>query len=317
MKGQFQNISHYILTRRNERKFVQEELADKLIDFNAEFHGIDGQIISRWERGKVSPSLFRQVLIIEFFGDNPYTLLSDQSFEVAALRTLATYEKLLKSNFTQPLKMGLHPYLNRGKSFLKKEVSSEEKVGLSKVIAEHIRYVSADNVLWESDNLLLLMRSPSTLVLKYMVDDVLAGHLILLRIKRDYLGPLLRYELPEPLLKPMHLAEEGDPASLYLLSLYSGTEEIHININTQIFSDIVSDVSIDAIGVQLQHDLGLKTMEIANGDFVATGKPLPKGSKVGVRYQGRKYESVGYQISREKLLASSLAINLSRADRTS
>ncbi|NRB42920.1 MAG: helix-turn-helix transcriptional regulator [Pseudomonadales bacterium] len=313
MPDAFKNIQDYMIRRRQQSNLTQEEFASGLTAFDNEFSEIDGQTISRWERAKISPSILRQVLIMQFFLDDPQHILADSNFEIGQLKDLSRYLKLLDKDMAFSHVLGAHPYTDRQADFIKKAVTAENALHHARQIAHYQSNLSRGRDQWDIDNLAALLSFPSTQAATYDVDGILSGHLVLLRIKRQYLNPLLNYQLAEKSLSVAHLATFDQPASVYAFNFYSGTKSIHIDINTDILSCVSKDAQIDFIGARVRSDVGVRTMEMIGAEHIATGQELQQ-RKEGVKLNGRRYENLSYKLSREQVLASSLSINLSRQE---
>ncbi|NRB37142.1 MAG: helix-turn-helix transcriptional regulator [Pseudomonadales bacterium] len=311
MQESFKDIQDYMCRRRDERDLLQEQLADALIAFNDEFKDIDAQAISRWERGKISPSIQRQVLMMQFFGDEPQHILADKNFNIGQLRNLDSFEKLLNQNMEFSHVLGAHPYVDRRADFEKVDISKQKSLHYATQIACFQDNLSRQRDHWDGQWLADILAFDSTTAIMYEVNGLLSGHLILLRVKPEYLEALLHYRLDEMNLNSEHLASVDAPGFLYSLSLYSGTKEIHIDINAMVLSIIAEDNQLECIAARARSDVGVKTLELLGADYICAGEEL-KGKKEGVKLNGRRYKNLSYKISREKILASSLSINLSR-----
>ncbi|NRB36926.1 MAG: helix-turn-helix transcriptional regulator [Pseudomonadales bacterium] len=311
MSNSFSNIHQYIGVKRETSQLLQQDLANALILFNSEFEGIDGQTISRWEGGKVSPSIQRQVLLIEYFGDDAFTILSDQGFQIKQLTTLCSFEKMLDQTLEFPHVLGSHPYADKRLNYERQAVSAENVQMLAGAIVSFQSNLSRRRDIWDKEKIAELLCHASTYAVLYQVKAVLAGHSVVLRIKPAYLDAILAGQLADKDIGIEHLADVGEAGDIFPLSLYGGSREITVDINSRLLAIAAEDTTITALGVKARSEVGIRMLDMMDADCVAFGNVLT-AKKEGVKYNGRRYESISYKLSRQKLLASSLTINLSR-----
>ncbi|NRB41327.1 MAG: hypothetical protein HRU20_23125, partial [Pseudomonadales bacterium] len=125
------------------------------------------------------------------------------------------------------------------------------------------------------------------------------------------MAAILTGDMTEKELDCQHLAASDQKACLFPLSLYGGSKEITVDINAHLLTLAAEDSQIETLGVKARSEVGIRMMDMMDAEFIAFGNTL-QARKEGVKYNGKRYETVNYQISRQKLLASSLQINLTR-----
>ena len=311
MQTSFKDIQEYLSIRRAEKGLSQEQMVGALFDFHAEFSNIDSQTISRWELGKISPSIPRQVLLMQFFKDEPHTLLADSGFAIRQLPTLAAFERLLDSNMEFSHVLGAHPYADKSLEVEKYPVSAEGSESFAKRVAGYQVNLSRGRDVWDIDQLMPLIQFPSTMADYYKIGEVWAGHSLVLRLKPQILDAVLTFEIADHELTIEHLAQSDEDGDIYSLSGYSGTREIQADMNAYVLTAAAQEKQQCWVGIKARTDFGLRLLELVGAERVAVGQRL-SGKKEGLKYHGHRYDCIGFKLSRDALLSNSLYINLAR-----
>lgn len=308
----FVDIADYICQRRSEAGLSQEGLAVALINYAPIFTELDPLTISRWERGKVSPNLRRQVAIMEFFNDKPHQLLCDPDFNLKQLPSLDAFNKFVDQQLNYNHVMGAHPYIStddiRFDRLCKK---ADEAPKMYELIANYHTNLSRGRENWTPDFIAKLAKARSTQVIFYMVGGLLAGHIIMLKISDETLDRLLTGTLDDSQLKASDLLDVDQTGSLYLLTTYLGGRHVSDDFIAQLLLTLAEDPKNQRLGLKARSDIGIKLMELLAGDVVQVGEELTERLD-GAKYQGKRHRFVSFQLERQALLASPLFLNLIR-----
>lgn len=312
IREQFSGIDEYLLKRRSQRGLSQEGLALELQSYSELFSDIDSLAISRWERGKVSPNIRRQIALMEFFSDEAHLLLSNPDFELKQLPSMSAFQRMLDQQTSYNHVMGAHPYIPSDNINFDKINKHADNAG------QMIRWICHyhSNLTRQRENLdpafiTPLVEHASTEVTFYQVDGVLIGHIILLRVSPHTLSLLLTGQLGDCELTPAHLIDSDQAASTYILSAYLGGRHIAEDYLTHLLLSLIENPLTQALGYRARSDIGIKLMDFLTGVRVATGEPLTDRLD-GARYNGKRYTYVSFSIQRENLLSSPLLLNLMR-----
>ena len=313
MQQRFNNIQDYICQRRDERGLSQEQLVTELMLFDTDFEGVDAQTLSRWERGKVSPNILRQILIMHFFGDDPKALLSDDDFEIKQLPCKLNYLKFIRQHSGLPNGLGDHPYADRSQQFVRRNkfVCDLDQLG-RRIVAYH-NNLSHGRDSWGPAFIDFIMAHEATFVLGYWIDEVISGHTLMIRLKPGILDKILRYELKETDLSIDDLADWDSPCELYNLSSYAGTTDIHMDAMAQMTKLMMYDEQILAMGSKSRTDFSVRFSDMVSAKRQAVGALLDT-KKAGVRYKGERYDSISYRMTRDEFISSPIYINVVRAN---
>ena len=307
----FSGIQEYLAQRRAVLGASQEEFADRLADFHDEFTGIDAQTVSRWELGKVSPSLSRQVQLIRFFGDEPSQLLSDRHFEIRQLPSLKSFDKHLQKELEFHHIHAAHPYVDSEVSFKKIRFIPKEVELYCQQMVAYLKNVSRGVEVWQAQQLMALVQQESCYRVFYLAENLLFGHLIALRLRPEVADELLQYRMHESELLPEHCVRVGEEHVLYFLTGYSGTRNVVADSFLELSQAVAENPLCLRLGLKMRTDFGIKNIALINAAKVCRG-PVCEGRKQGVKDGGKRYESISYQISRDEVLASPLFLNLLR-----
>ncbi|ABV35320.1 hypothetical protein Ssed_0709 [Shewanella sediminis HAW-EB3] len=311
-REQFSGIDDYLLKRRSQRGLSQEGLALELQSYSELFTDIDSLAISRWERGKVSPNIRRQITLMEYFADEPHLLLSNPEFELKQLPSISAFQKMLDQQTSYNHVMGAHPYISSDNiSFDKINKHADNAAQMIRWITHYHSNLTRQRENWNPTFITPLVEHASTDVTFYQVDGVLIGHIILLRVSPQTLNSLLTGQLGDSELTPAHLIDSDQAASTYMLSAYLGGRHIAEDYLTHLLLSLIENPLTLALGYRARSDIGIKLMDFLTGVRVATGEPLSDRLD-GARYNGKRYTYVSFSIQREELLSSPLMLNLMR-----
>ncbi len=310
--GSFTDIADYLRQRRSAAKLSQDALAEALAATNEAFDGVDGLAISRWERGKVSPSLLRLIGLMRFFDDEPHLLLSNRHFDLRQLPSLSAFHKWTRQNLVFNHVMGGHPYVDdRAGAFDVVDPGSEYFSRHIELASIYIANLTRGRERWPVERLAALAGAGSSHSRFFVAGRQVLGHLILLRISEDLQRALLNGERDELSLEPADLLPPEQPAALYALSAYFGSRAICEDGMTQAFRLLAEDPGALSLGLKVRANFGVKLMELAAGELVARG-PLLESFRDGARYQGKYYEYLSYSLSSDLLLSNPTFLGLAR-----
>ncbi len=116
------DFSQYLLIKRKNSSYTQEELVHELQLFSWKFDKLDSVTLSRWEGGKTIPSKSRQALIFNFFGD-----MHKYLDELRKTNIKSPFMMTNKRFSTTSLNID-YPYLERGKGFNLHIEQDKEKI---------------------------------------------------------------------------------------------------------------------------------------------------------------------------------------------
>ena len=308
----YSGVAEYLATQRELKALSQEMLAEQLIEHSTCFEGIDGLAVSRWERGVVSPSIERQIALMEFFGDEPHLLLGSADYELKQLPSLSTFHKLMRQNLLYNHVMGGHPYAeNDDMEFDKCFFDHPLSYRWLSLACRYNQNLTRGREAWSEQQLWELASRPSSHSVFYHADDQLLGHAILLRVSDEILNDLLTGRMSDNELHPDHLLDDDGPGSLYCYSIYLGTRSICEDGLTHMFRTLIENRASLALGFKARANFGVQLMDLFMGEVVDKGEAIT-GHRDGARYQGKYLEHVSYRLTRESLLYNPTLLNLVR-----
>lgn len=309
----FGNVAEYLLARRSEMKLSQEAMADLLADRCKGFEGVDGLALSRWERGVVSPSIERQIRLMQFFGDEPHLLLGNREFEVKQLPSLDSFHKWMGQHLQYNHVMGGHPYVDGGDGdFEKCGPAHDDFSSWAQLVCRYTGSLTQGREKWSVEMITRLTATESSDAVFYTCIRQLIGHLLLIRVNDQCLSALLKGEVMEHELRSADLCDESMQANLFVLSAYVGNREICMDVVTHMFSALLENPANRSLAFKARANFGVKLMDVVGGEVVAKG-PIIGGPRDGARYNGKYYEHVSYQLGREALISSPTLLSILRA----
>ncbi|WP_153913628.1 helix-turn-helix domain-containing protein [Shewanella sp. TC10] len=308
----FKDIADYIVTRRSEAGFSQESLALKLAAYNTLFENLDSLTISRWERGKVSPNIVRQVSLMEFFNDQPQQLLCDAAFELKQLPSIDSFFKMIDQQLNYNHLMGAHPYISQDTiSFDKLTKNADEAENMYGWIANYHTNLTKGREVWSKDFIKSLANVDSTEVTFYLVNGLLAGHIFIIKVSEATFDALSTNQLTDQQLTHEHLIQAHEPGCLYMLSTYLGGKHVTEDFLSHLLLTLAETENNIAFGYKARSDIGVKLMDFLSGEVVDLGDTLQEKMD-GAKYQGKRRSYVSFKLSRQSLISSSLFLNLTR-----
>ncbi|WP_144213426.1 helix-turn-helix domain-containing protein [Shewanella donghaensis] len=309
----FKDIAEYIVTRRSESGDSQESLAIKLAAYDVLFENLDSLTISRWERGKISPNLIRQVSLIEFFNDQPQQLLCDAAFELKQLPSINSFLKMMGQQLNYNHVMGAHPYISQDTiSFDKLSKNADEAESMYGWIANYHTNLTKGREIWSKCFIKSLAQADSTDVSFYLVDGLLAGHIFIIKVSEPTFDALSKNQLNDQQLTPEHLIPADEPGCLYMLSTYLGGKHVTEDFLSQLLVTLAETKNNIAFGYKARSDIGVKLMDFLSGEVVHVGEALQEKME-GAKYQGKRRSYVSFKLRRQSLISSSLFLNLTRS----
>lgn len=308
----YSGVADYLATQRELKALSQEMLAEQLTEHSACFEGVDGLAVSRWERGAVSPSIERQIALMEFFGDEPHLLLGRADYELKQLPSLSAFHKWMRQNLLYNHVMGGHPYANNDDmEFDKCAFDHPLSPRWLSLACRYNQNLTRGRETWSEQHLCQLASRPSSHCVFYHADEQLLGHAILLRVSDEILNDLLTGRMNDTELHPDHLLGDDEPGNLYCHSIYFGTRSICEDGLTHIFRTLIENRASGAFGFKARANFGVQLMDLLMGEVVDRGA-LITGHRDGARYQGKYLEHVSYLLKRERLLSNPTLLNLVR-----
>ncbi|MGY5452201.1 helix-turn-helix transcriptional regulator [Agarivorans sp. MS3-6] len=310
----YKNISDYIQQQRKKADLTQEQLCQVLTAFSPEFGDLDPLAVSRWERGKVEPSLNRQLEIIRYFGDEPYQIITAAEFHSKNLPSIDAMNKLLVARAKFKHYLGAHPYLPQQDLRYQQVCPPDELADRScQHLSHYIANLSFGCEQWDPQYLQQLQNTESSLVSYYFYFGQLAGHSYALRVKPKYFEQLLHCEIDETDVKPEMLALPSEPAGLYIYSVYAGRIQAINQIYQHLFKAIANDPSLAQFGMRVRRDIAHVMLESIPHTLEALGPPSDN-IELGIKHQGKRYQFISCRIERLALLNSPVLLNILRDD---
>ncbi|MDO6763805.1 helix-turn-helix domain-containing protein [Agarivorans sp. 1_MG-2023] len=308
----YKNIADYIQQKRKQIDLTQEQLCQELSVFSPEFNDLDSLAISRWERGKVEPSLNRQVEIISYFGDQAYQIFTGKHFSSKNLPSMDAMNKLLEARTRFKHYMGAHPYLPKNQANYQRICPPDELADRScNHLSHYIDNLTAGLEQWDSQWLQSLQNTSGGLVSYYFYLGQLGGHSYALKVKPVIFDQLLNGDMSETELRPDMLASRKEPGYLYIFSIYTGRVQAINYIYEHIFATIVDDPSILHIGLRVRRDIAHIQLDNIPHYVTALG-PVSDNTSVGIKYQGKRYQYICCQIERQALINAPIFLNILR-----
>ena len=307
----YKNIQHFLLENRNKMHLSQEEIANQLADFNAQFSDIDAQTISRWELGKVSPSLYRQVMLMQYFQVDAHQLLANKHFDLPLLPSIKGFEKHLAAGLEFKHIFAAHPYIDATDDFVSLTHIPDNISALCQQISAYTKNISQAELTLEPDYLQALITHPSSAHIFYMANELLLGHLIALRLRPEFAHDLACDIIKDYDIKLQHLADEGAPHVLYFLSSYSGTRTSVKKLIVELFALAAKNALCEKILMKTRTDFGVKLITLFESERIHRGA-VCEGKKQGVKEGNKRYSHISYSVTREHILASPVYLNLAR-----
>ena len=307
----FMDIADLIRQCRQRTGVSQEQLVQQLVDFQQEFADLDVQALSRWERGAVTPSLARQVLLMQFFGESPEQLLADTRFSIRQLPSILGFDRMIDQALDFRHMHGAHPYLDRNAEFVSVQVSAAESAPIAACVANYQQGLARGRETWDAERLASMMEHPSCRMLRYDVGDILGGHLLYARLKRPAFEDVLRYRLLECQLSEEHMAAADEPSGVFVVSTYGGSKPIIVDHMVHMLSVVAGDPLNSHIALKAHTEVGGKFFALLDASPVALGSVIAAGKR-GLRYRGKRYQSATFAVDRQRILGSALYVNLLR-----
>lgn len=311
----YRSVADYLVLQRERRSLSQEVLAEKLAAYSIVFDGIDGMAISRWERAVVSPSIERQVTLMEFFGDQPHLILGNANYELKHLPSLGVFHNWMRKNLLYNHVMGGHPYSTDDEANFDKSGSDHEQCPLwLRLVCRYNENLTRGRESWCEAHLQAMVSAPSSHSIFYSVDQQLLGHVILVKVDDETLDALLKGHMTEAELQPEQLLKNESPGNLYVYSTYFGTRNICEDGLTHALQILMESHTCNAMGVKARANFGVKLMDLLLGEAVGKGDAIT-GHRDGARCNGKYLEHVSYLLRREDLLTNPTILNLIRQQR--
>ncbi|BEU02045.1 hypothetical protein OAG1_08450 [Agarivorans sp. OAG1] len=310
----YKSIADYLQQKRNQANLTQEQLCQVLAAFSPEFSELDALAVSRWERGKVEPSLNRQLEIIRYFGDEAYKIFTSSSFSSKNLPSNQAMNKVLEARAKFKHYLGAHPYLPQSEENFEQITPPHP---LTQYSAQHLsNYI--DNLTfgyeqWDSAWLETLQNHPAAEVSYYFYLGQLAGHCFALKIKQPYFEKLLDKSLDETDICEEMLASNNEPASLYIYSIYTGRVNAITQVYENLFKAFIMNKSLSYIGIRIRRDIAFVMLENVPHSIESIGPPSDNRN-VGIKHRGKRYQYVTCRIERQALFNSPVFLNILRSD---
>lgn len=314
---QYGSIDEYIAVKRTHQALSQEALALALQAYSPLFSELDSLTISRWERGRVSPNIRRQVALMEFFGDEPHLLLADPDFELKQLPSMSAFQQMLDQQTKYNHVMGAHPYIPQDE--LNFETLNKHCDQLHQKIACICHYhnnLTRQRESWKAESIAQLIAFSSSEVIFYQISDILMGHCLYIRINQDTLTALLTGTLLETQLTTEHLIEKDQPACLFMLSAYIGGQHVAEDYLLYLLFTLLENPLNVSLGYKARSDIGIKLMDFFACERVGQGVQL-KDRLDGAKYNGKRYSYISFNLQRTDLISSPLMLNVMRRNNPS
>ncbi|WP_394204454.1 helix-turn-helix domain-containing protein [Shewanella waksmanii] len=311
-KSRYTGIDEYLFQKRVERELSQEGLVQVLQQYSPLFNEIDVLTISRWERGKVSPNIRRQVALMSFFGDEPHLLLTQPDFHLKQLPSLNAFQQMLDKQMTTNHQMGAHPYIPHDEMLFEKTFKQVDNLPQRlRWICHYHRNLTRQREMWSESWLAKIVAHASTEILFYQHDDILLGHAIYIRVTESTMMALLRGEIIESDLDVNDLVAKHDEGWLFLLTSYIGGRFVAEDYLMWLMFTLLENPLNKALGYKARSDFGIKLADFLNSDKVAHGQLLNETVE-GAKYLGKRYSYVAFLLDRQAALSTPVMLKMMR-----
>jgi len=251
---------HYLLT--------QEHLATQLHDFHLLFNGLDYNTVGRWEREISTPSLQKQVHIIEFF----------QTFSKSVFPCFETYTT--QEIESQICRIGVENLLGKNKELILNFPSSYIEADNLKITqlkdSMHIENIidialSLDKEFTNESSQITgkkfkeWARDSSSFFLICEYKSQFFGLLFVLQLKPEIFDKLMNFELKEDDLKPEHFAKKDEKGCSYLLNFFAQSQKVSSLLYLRYYAYLIANQStIHRVGCASMMEDGKKLIEKMN-----------------------------------------------------
>jgi len=250
-----QNFSNYLKNKREAKGITQEELAEQLSSQSSLLAGIDSVTISRWERGRINPSIRRQVEIMVYFGDSPYNLVKTQGFDFTNIKTIKQLSSLIDKEMSYDHFMGAHPYLDKRTDYFDK-ICQNPKTSKhwSTLIKNYQVNLLGESNDWNIERIHELQQHPTTVTVYYVVEGILGGHLVQCKIKPEYFDDFITGDIRPSQLDKSMLTDYGETGNYALFSSYAGSKDIFLDLLSHISMVLTRDDNYELIAIRPKSD---------------------------------------------------------------
>ncbi|RKF22092.1 XRE family transcriptional regulator [Alginatibacterium sediminis] len=306
------DLKSYIRNNRLEHGLTQEQLAYALADYSDELSDIDALTISRWELGKVEPSLNRLNSIIYYFGDQPHQILGDAGLQLRNLPSSRWLDKKLHEKVKIKHFIGSHPYLPKRieklDRFEKNSDFARESVYLVQAYIENVSHGLSS---WQSGKLLALQAHASSQAYYFAYHGLLACHCLFVTLPLNVYSKICEGELEENQIDDDLLVQTDQASVCYIISIYSGRTDTLEQMLCLPINYLVQHPLVERISLRVYRDISSIWMNLLPYTVIRYG-PICSNEGEGFRFQGKRYSYLLIEFERNTLLSSPTVINMLR-----
>ncbi len=222
------NFGDYLKSCRKQFLLTQEELAERLFNYDETFYSLDVVTLSRWERGINRPNVQRQKLIIQSFQSNDKTIFP--CFDL--INILQIEEKITT--------IGIQSIIGKHKRFIinfPTEMVEEDAIRIVNIkeiqaSKSHMEMAYSIYTKMSNNNLEISLDKfrewalhPSSLFLFILYKDQFFGMLFSIHIKTDIFKKLMHFKLLEKNLSETDFSLLNEKGCNYPLGFFAYTEQ--------------------------------------------------------------------------------------------
>ena len=256
-------FSEYISTCRENLQFTQEQLVQKLYNFDDIFDGLDINTLSRWERELTKPSLERQIKAVKFFSQQtnesfPFfeQLCSNIEDEVcsSAVANLIGSNKQLIMNFPSDSIQLEDIKITQ----LKEAPDISQIIKISQSILQGLVKIPLP---FNEQDIKKVAKCPNNFLLVSQFQNQFFGMLFVLRVKPQVLDDLLYSRKEWYKLEDDDFAGFDEIGCCFIFNFYAYNEKVASLLFSRFFAYLIANRNvIKEIGSHTIHEQGKKLL---------------------------------------------------------
>ncbi len=237
-------FNKYLKSCRNNYNLTQEELVQKLYNFDENFIGLDTRTLSRWEQAQTQPSIDKQITIVKYFKTK-----SNSAFPCfEEYDTDEIQAQICKTGVSNIIGKNRELVLNFPASYM---IADDLKI-------THLRHSDTiDSVIkiamrldkeftdsysqLQNKNFKDWAMHPSTLFLICEVDNQFFGLLFTLRLKPEIFDKIMNFEMQEKDLNISHFASFEEDGCNYLLNFFAQSQKAASMLYLRYYSHLIAN----------------------------------------------------------------------------
>lgn len=298
-------FSEYIKRKRKAKRLTQADLARELATFSDDFQELDGNTVSRWERGNNLPSLYRQKKCVLFFNDDPVELLPFRATGSALDISQKVRNQIRKKLNSQRFEM-----LIGGLPLCSGDFAIEPYCRLSD--EQYLDFIaSLDRGVLDTDEPIepfhlrtWLTYDPGSLWLGKQHGQTVS-HLLILKLKPSSYRDMMLRKKKESSLTIEDLAGEDEEHCLYIVSFFCLTTDTAVEAFIHMFTVIYQcKHKLKRVGSLVGNMDGVKLCRMLSMSIHTLSSSLESGR---ISHGGNSYCWATLDASVDKILASPVA----------